>query len=176
MSKSNRKKPFSEPQKIFYHAERFFGAIDQLHKTSIPKRYEFIQAPIIMLSAFASELYLKCLICGDLGAAPRGHSLLPLFNKLGAASQEAIEKRWDEAVSLRESDLRELEQVRGKPIPRSLVNALKLSGQSYEEVRYLYEQAPRYYSAIGDLPLVLRLAIKDLEPTWIPNSYFTPPS
>lgn len=176
MAKSNRRKSATDPLRIFHHAESFFGAIDQLHKTSDSRRYGFIQAPVIVMSAFASELYFKCLICAETGVAPRGHALFPLFQKLERISQAAINNRWNERLVIRESKIRDLEKSMGRPIPRLLEETLSQSSNSFEEARYLYQEEPGYYSDIGDLPMVVRSAINDLKPSWLPPGYFKPPS
>jgi hypothetical protein len=55
-----------DPLKIFEHATRFHESDHRLRNTvprDSPKDFSLVGHPAMVLSVFASELYLKCLLC-----------------------------------------------------------------------------------------------------------------
>jgi hypothetical protein len=75
-----------DPMKIFQHATNFHAADHRLRTTISPDKPEdfLIGRPTMVLSAFASELYLKCLLCAENGTVPNEHNLQTLFVRLAA--------------------------------------------------------------------------------------------
>ena len=79
-----------EPSKIFEHALAFHKSFELLSKSVIPsdgappseQDVGTIAYPSLVLSAFTSEIYLKCLLCVETGNVPNGHNLCDLFMKL----------------------------------------------------------------------------------------------
>src|SRR5262249_48595418 len=58
-----------DPMKIFVHAYRFQWSSERLRDSKHLKSEEvaFVAHPSMVLSAFASEVYLKCLLCIETG-------------------------------------------------------------------------------------------------------------
>lgn len=158
------------PIKIFIQAESYLLAIDQLQRTSGPDRFERIIVPISSLCAFACELYFKSLICGEKGEVPHGHDLLTLFLRLNGKTQNAIEKRWNERLADWESDIVRMEMNTNTKTPRSIREILRLSRNSYNQMRYLYEESPDFLSVGSDLPMVIRSVIYDQKPDWLASA------
>ena len=109
---------------IFHHAETFIAAYDQLHAVTA-ERVGMLAAPITVISAFASELYLKCLIGRETGDAPRGHDLMVLHSKLTTELKAVLEKHWLAIASDRSGLLDFAERQRGRLLPRNLSDALR---------------------------------------------------
>jgi hypothetical protein len=87
-----------DPFKIFMHASNFHKSYDALIKTVVPapggplpdeQRIGVISHPAMVLSAFSSELYLKCALCIETGAVPDGHNLRKLFEGLAVWSRDS---------------------------------------------------------------------------------------
>jgi len=153
-----------DPAGIFQHADKFFRAVEQLHHTSDRKRFVQIALPIMVLSAFASELFFKCLLCMETARIHRTHLLLDLFEKLSPKTQRRLEELWDQALLPRKATLDELDK--SQIVPRDLRSNLASSTDTFRLLRYVYEPGPDLVISISDLPLVLRRAIIELKPEW----------
>jgi hypothetical protein len=127
----------------------------------------------MVISALASELFLKCLLVIE--AKPkkvfeRVHNLYDLFSKLSDPVQKRIKELWDQQVWSQES--RELFSytqttvAKGQPIPRHFATALKLGANTFIELRYVYEKQRNINNLIIDLPLILRKVIVEIHPEW----------
>jgi HEPN domain-containing protein len=119
-----------DPLKIFVHARQFLNTSHYLmHKNDV-ELFAQVGEPVIVLSAFASELYLKCLVAIETGNAPRGHDLFELFQNLNAATQKQVSVLWDKSIITEEKLLAENEKLSGKSIPRDLIGALNVCRKS----------------------------------------------
>jgi hypothetical protein len=155
-----------EPFAVFQHADGFFRALNQLHQTSNPQAIDQIILPAIVLSAFASELFFKCLLCIETGKTAQIHLLLDLFKKLTPDTKKTIEKYWDLVVSERKDVLDRLDQSRGRT-PRDLKSNLTAGSDGFRLVRYIYEgNQPPFFFGLSDLPIVLRNTIVEMRPDW----------
>ena len=67
----------------FAHAESFYRALEILLQVPEKQLRGIVEAGLV-LSAFASELYFKTLICIEAGRAPRSHQLYDLFLSLSS--------------------------------------------------------------------------------------------
>ena len=81
-----------DPVLIFLQANGFSRAYDILadQRHLAASEMATIGYPQIVLSALATELYLKCLICMETGKAPRGHHLKQLFDRLSPETRRRI--------------------------------------------------------------------------------------
>jgi len=154
---------------IFIQADSFSLAYDMLMSEAVPvQRTLRIGHPAIALSAFASELYLKCLICAETGKAPRGHYLKELYDLLSPATRKRICAIWDsEVVPMRTPMWVRMEAVSGSKVPRDLPTNLAESNKAFEKLRYAYEgglDSVRYN--LSDLPTLLRRVILESHPSW----------
>jgi hypothetical protein len=92
-----------DPLKIFQHATRFHDSDHRLRSTvpaNKPSDLPFVAHPAMVLSAFASELYLKCLLCVETGVVPDQHNLKTLFKRLQPTTRRALEDLWDANIRL----------------------------------------------------------------------------
>jgi hypothetical protein len=92
--------PKLDPVKIFLHATAFHESDHRLRNT-IPLDKPgiiLITQPSMVLSAFASELYLKCLLCSEHGKVPNGHNLKTLFLQLATSTRKRIDELWGEYI------------------------------------------------------------------------------
>lgn len=157
-----------DPLKIFMNAERFRIADLVLRSDKNQNVAVAVAGPALVISAFASELYLKCLICIETGNLEFGHELRPLFKKLSEASQKSIQRRWDAMVATpqRRRIYEALKAVTGEVVPMDLDWALRNGGDGFVELRYLHENEGGTRFLLGDFPQLLRDEILLHKPEW----------
>ena len=159
--------PSVQPKAIFEHADTFFHAIDRLQR-SPSAIISAVAMPVMVVSAFAAELYFKTLIVLDGKPAPRSHDLYDLFSKLSPTTRTNLEDRWNLIIRDRQEFLRNVERQESS-IPRLLEDAIKEGREGFERLRYIYEGGDPFRFFLGDLPIALRRTILDLQPTWSPQ-------
>ena len=117
----------------------------------------------MVLSAFAAELFLKCLLVLETGEAPPTHRLDLLFKRLGHKRQRRIQELW-------EADGRPklIPFCRALNLPSDLSNALVKCGSAFENLRYYYEDPEKVVYYIGDFAFILMRAIVEIRPDWRP--------
>lgn len=72
-----------DPLRIFQHASRFHESDHRLRNSvprDKPEQFPLIAHPAMVLSAFASELYLRCLLCIEPGIVPNTPNLKACLN------------------------------------------------------------------------------------------------
>jgi hypothetical protein len=169
------KQSIAAAEKIFEHAECFYQASAVLHTHDPvgphPDNHKRTHAaltliePRIVIEAFTTELFLKCLICIETGSVPREHNLKKLFDLLSKATRTRIESWWDsEVATRRREEWDELEKF-GLKIPRDLPKALDKGTDAFKLYRYSYEENTEglhYY--LEDLPALLERLILEMRP------------
>jgi hypothetical protein len=173
-----------DPVKIFLHAGKFHKSFDLLLKSVMPPNgakisdqdIGIVSHPAMVLSVFASELYLKSLLCLESGEVPEQHNLKILFDGLSVKTKHAIDDLWDTDIR-RPEKLATLEKVRalpdGEKIRTDLRFAIDVGANSFIELRYFYEKE-RSFFLLQDFPFVLRSAILDRMPSW--GGLYPPPA
>ena len=116
----------------------------------------------MVLSALASELFLKCLLLIENKPPGRTHLLNKLYEELNDSTKARIESGWATMMGHRAGDIEAREREYGIEIPRDLPTALADCGDAFRLLRYIYEDpaAPKFY--ITDLPVVLQDVILDI--------------
>jgi len=154
----------------FLHGMRLCKAFLHLSNTA-PSKYEakIFAGPIMILSAFASEVLLKSLVCLETGKLPKGHELAILFDALSLPVRQKIEHRWTkEIIPLRDRMWKATEAHFNETIDRDLRAALVAGSNAFIQMRYRYEaelgQKTRFY--INDLPIALQKVIYEIKPEW----------
>lgn len=170
-----------EPRDAF-----FFGAAFELAALTIAREdnrrmaevaasnFQLLMLPLgtpgIVNSAFALELYFKCLIWTESGGAPqpiREHKLLPLFQKISAARQKRISDLFDQVttghpwwIKIRTKFPSELPNYR---IPKVLENG----SNAFKEHRYTFEgiQTAKECFFSPAVPAT-RETILEMQPDW----------
>jgi hypothetical protein len=121
-----------------------------------------LRYPGIIVSSFASELFLKCLILIEQGTPKGTHNLLTLYNQLTKGHQALVERHWN-ALSLKWKHAIDAEEKKfNVRIPRDLKTALSDCGDAFKLIRYVYEnpREPLFY--ITHLPMSLRFAVEEV--------------
>lgn len=162
-----------DPKRIFLHARGFHQAESHIANVDIDKNpqlaLEMSQAQMV-LSAFISELYFKCIICIETGLTPAGHELDKLFDQLSPTSKELIEKIWDkEVIPMRNPMWTKIEDEfgDGDTLKRGFRDAIEAGSRAFEIMRYGYEpQAKNSKFYISDLPQLLHRVILGMKPEW----------
>jgi hypothetical protein len=119
-----------------------------------------------MLSAFTSELFLKCIICIEKGHSPREHDLKVLFDMLSVQTRGRLEQIWVEHIAAAGDRLAEMERITGVTYARDLSAALSACGKTFAKVRYGYEGEDRFAFYLSTLPDMLGRAAFELRPDW----------
>ena len=130
---------------------------------------QIVQANIV-ISAFTTELFLKCIVCIETALTPRGHHLFELFGQLRPETQAKIIHLWDtQIIPKRDPEWKMIEksQFSIRPFKRDLPGALSASSYAFEKIRYSYEPGSKEGDFnVGDLPRVLHLVILEMKPEW----------
>jgi hypothetical protein len=160
-----------DPLKIFVHASRFHESNIRLRRSvpaDKPEHVPRVAHPAMMLSVFASELYLKCLLSMELGKVPNTHNLKALFRDLQPATRKRLEDLWDQDIR-RPQRQTVLDHIRTSPggqnLRLDLVYARDVGANSFIELRYLYETNETYF-LLGDFPNLLQAVILERQPSW----------
>jgi len=159
-----------DPFKVYMNAERFRIADSLLRTDEVMKGYgAAIGGPTLVLAAFASELYLKCLFALETGRQASGHELRGLFLLLSEDTRFEIERQWDEycAMPHRIRVYDAIKQLEGYDVPRDLRWSLKAGNDAFVSLRYIHEPnhiAPKFL--LGDFHVILREVILAKKPEW----------
>ncbi|WP_456740376.1 hypothetical protein [Bradyrhizobium sp. USDA 4469] len=157
---------------VFQHAGYFYQTLGALHKLNPDPRANrhaaiTLAEPLIVLSAIATELFLKCLICIESGdaAPPRGHNLQTLFSQLSAPVRTRVQNLWDsDVVPLRREEWDKWQEL-GLEVPGDLSSALGKGANAFQVYRYSYEDNTdgiHYY--LHDLSALLERTILEMRP------------
>jgi hypothetical protein len=163
-----------DPLQIFMHALGFHVAENALGSLTLTPNTQLaaqVVQPTMVLSAFITELFLKCLICLETTLTPQGHHLFELFEQLKPATQDKIIHFWNtHIVPVRDPEWKFIENSQyggAKKFKRDLPVALSDSSRAFEKIRYSYEPNSQDGDFnIGDLPRVLRRVILEMKPEW----------
>lgn len=127
-----------------------------------------IAVPANVLSVFASELYLKGLLCVETGNVPDIHNLKALFKRLQPATRRELGDLWDADIRLPHKQ-KLLDLIRttpeGKNLRQDLLYALDVGANSFVELRYFYEKEEAFF-LLDEFPNMLRKVILNRFPAW----------
>ncbi len=160
------------PQSIFVHADGFLKATISLNKSPDHPQFDpFTFAALVTNSAFASELYLKCLIQIETGQMIKHeHNLYTLFRKLPGKTQQEIEELFNTELAKQvKHDVNRAPADAQKAIadrPTAFRQILRVGGQAFVEWRYLYETDNTAPFGLFPLPEILRKVILIRKPEW----------
>jgi HEPN domain-containing protein len=160
-------KIIADPIKTFIQAERFFRADIYLRKNDDYNHMNAIAIPSMVMSAFASELFLKALLTLENGWSPPGHNLKVLFSNVNNKTKMVITDLWDEQRQTpNEVLLRKFtEEHSSTKIPSTLDEAIAVSALAFEKLRYVYEEGMEIQQFfLSNFPIVLRRAIIKVHP------------
>jgi len=160
-----KKKPSKliDPRNVFQLACKFAATEQYVRSRDNPKA-GFMASPSMVLSAFAIELFLKCLLLLEGKEIDRIHSLNVLYRRLSHKQKRRIEEVWEQEARPK---LDELRRKFGLPHPTDLPNALVTCARAFEHMRYGYEDPERQVFYLGELPTILWRIILDILPEWV---------
>jgi hypothetical protein len=160
-----------DPFKIFEHASHFHESDHRLRNTvphDRPDQIPLIAQPAMVMSVFASELYLKSLLCAETGDAPNTHNLKKLFDALQPSTCRRLEDAWDADIRRPERQ-KVIDHIRtlprGSTLKLDLPYLLNIGANAFVELRYFYEKQ-RADFLLGDFPNLLRKVILERFPQW----------
>jgi hypothetical protein len=122
----------------------------------------------MVLSAFASELYLKCLLCAEHGKVPNEHNLKTLFLQLAQSTRRRIEELWDEDIKQphRKAIFDRIRAIPGEENQQfNLLYALNISANAFSDLRYFYETQQAFF-ILDEFPDILRKVTLENYPPW----------
>lgn len=152
-------------------ARAWFDRADQFHFTALYLMTQELglqgvfAKPHIVMKAFATEAYLKSLICLEGRTPPQIHDLLALYELVSLDSQRPIQKRWNKDSKPKLDGLRK-QKPPGYHPPRSLRGALHQSSDAFLDWRYKGEDAVGMGFSIMAFPTFVRERIVQLRPAW----------
>ena len=123
--------------------------------------------PAMMLSAFSSELYFKCIYAFENnGRKTFHHDLLELFKQCSQAMKNTICERWEVRV-VNSEQTRQIKTLEPSYDP-VLKTCLTEARETFERLRYYYETRFAFSPfRLGELPMVLREAIFEVKPEYL---------
>jgi hypothetical protein len=127
-----------------------------------------IAQPSMVPSAFASELYLKCLLCIENGKVPIEHNLKTLFLQLAQLTRRRIEELWDEDIKQphRQETFNRIRSMPGaENLQLDLHYALTISATAFADLRYFYENQQAFF-ILDEFPNILRKVTLENCPHW----------
>jgi hypothetical protein len=166
MKKSHKPIKPIDPFQVFNHGIRFLGTDQYLRfSTGGPSSpwAQTIVTPTLVLSAFAAELFLKCLLLIEGQKVEPIHRLDILFRRLSHKRKRRIEEMWNADARAKLEPIRTM-----KNVPTDLPNALVKCGKAFDQLRYFYEDPESVIYYIGDFAWVLMRAIVEIKPEWAP--------
>lgn len=121
--------------RIFDSAEAFFHAVYSLKDSAERGNPNILQMVVAVNSAFALELYLKCLIAIERGSFAWGHDLRELYYQLSSEARSDIEMQHRKLENT--SDVFALARARG--VETDVASLLNLGRNAFELFRYAFE-------------------------------------
>jgi len=163
VARSKKQKPLPkpiDPRAVFELAYRFCLADEHIRdKNNL--QAPMMAAPSMVMSAFASELLLKCLLLIENSEIVQTHHLDKLYQQLSHSQKRRIDAIWETKARPRVQDFC---QMHG--LPSDLANALVTCGQAFERLRYGYEDPDKQRFYIAELPRILCEVIIEARPEW----------
>ncbi len=83
-----------DPFKMFVHADDFYRTLHYLTGNDDPEHMSAVAFPTMVLAAFASELFLKCIICMEGRPVPKWHDLKSLYDLTSKPARQRMEHHW----------------------------------------------------------------------------------
>jgi len=171
LTQSKPVKPPADPYQVFTHGRRFMAAEEYLRRKGPDEEQELLRVgwialPSNVLSAFASELFLKSLLILDGNPSLDVHNLGTLYKRLHNKKKDRLSAIWDETKEERERYLPSVETTTGAKLPRDLRGALKECGDAFTMIRYHYEDPSRSKFYLSELPRILHRYILEIKPEW----------
>ena len=153
-------------QSIYVQAKGFHKAAESL--VADLDKDPFRATATVTNSAFASELYLKCLILLETGQLMKEqHNLRKLFLRLHSSTQNTIETEFDtELAKAPELSEEAKAHLKGRTPPKTLREALAEGGDAFIKWRYIYEDDNHDFFALFPLPKILAGVIIARKPEW----------
>jgi len=155
----------TNPFDVFKQALDFMLCDETLRRTDSMHQMAIVARPSIVLSAFASELFLKCLLLIEGKGTHNCHDLHVLYKKLSPQAQTLIASKWD-FPTRRAAEIAFAEMESGQKMPTDLDSALIRGGNAFKKMRYIYEDPLGTDFYLIDLPRILHDVILALKPEW----------
>lgn len=161
-----------DPAKIFLQAHRFNQAYKMLMPVEGPVQYgpgdEVLAQPAAVVSAFACELFFKCLIRIETGTVPHGHHLKHFYDRLTPPTRNRVTDLWNTLVVPIRRQQASMLHPNDRP-PNDLLADLKAAliagNAAFEKIRYSYEgDLEDFAYVLSDLAPVLGHVCVELKP------------
>jgi hypothetical protein len=186
MSRRNRKPPEQhttrkrrvEPTQIFVVAEQYRNATKWIILAESQGWQPDIKMAGILCSAFALELFFKCLLIMQGSEIPDWHDLVHLFNRLEKNTQLRIRENFEPHLIAAGRMVSQSAKAVGYPIPEVDFDfVLNASRKAFPKTRYIYEEGLRGgegWLADGIMEAARKTILED-HPDWVERRQVSPP-
>lgn len=146
-----------DPKLVFIQGVRFWIAETVLREKcdADPGYQPLLNIPGIVVCAFASECFLKCLGLLDGKEHVNWHNLSELFKRLDEATKEGIRQEWQVMTDATCDQRKELETHFKVSIPTDIETSLAECGDAFRLLRYIFERPKNATFYITHFPKVL---------------------
>lgn len=144
---------------------QWFGRGDEFWASAriLEKADSQLASPNVVLRAFATEAYLKCLLTLRKKHFPPDHDLKRLFDLLPLDDKNLIEEEWNKYTFPNLSKAASTAPT-GITVANSLRQALKLSSSAFKDFRYRASGNKYWY--LGSFPMQVRHRVFTIHPDW----------
>lgn len=155
--------PPIEPN-YFMQARSFLVSDEYLRRAYDPRLSVDLSRAAIVMSAFSSELFMKCLLLIEGSRSPKIHDLDKLFGNLRKPTRRKIYDEWDKGDTAFEMILVVIEQQKGITLPRDLDSFLRMGAKTFSDLRYPERSETHFF--LDRLPRILERVILGRRPEW----------
>ncbi|HEY0077930.1 MAG TPA: hypothetical protein VGB73_04730 [Pyrinomonadaceae bacterium] len=172
-----------DPEEAYKFARLYQKAAAAISTEIINSNSPSLIGPIIVNSALATEMYLKCLLSlENSGACPTGHELKNLYRALTLDSKAQIEKYYSARLAyLKSSNVYPTGIVKVNGVEQTisiwdhakteLQDVLEEANEAFVNWRYGYENDSKVKlqpcTFLEELRLAIRQRIEELKPEWL---------
>lgn len=159
--------PIADPPielQYFMQARSFLISDEYLRRAYDPQLAVDLSRASIVISAFSSELFMKCLLLMEGGGVPKIHDLDKLYGNLRKATRKAISIEWDKDNTSFEMILIFLENKKNTKLPRDLESFLRMGAKTFSNLRYPERSETHFF--LDRLPRILERVILHRKPEW----------
>lgn len=154
MPKRSKSRAF-DPSRIFQSAEAFFRAVYALQDAAQAGNRNIVPMVLAVNSAFAFELYLKCLITLERDSFEGGHDLQKLYDQLSPETRRELESAHRQI----EISSTALEGARARGVKTDVISLLEVGRNAFTLFRYAFEDTEDSVWGLEGVMLLVRKRI-----------------
>ncbi len=149
-----------------FHSAYGFLAGHMANHVRQDSRFMRLAFPQVVCSAFAAEIYLKCLYRIETGNKIWGHPLLYLFNALKEENRIIVEANYQKVLKEDSTGVLAAAQKDDQNLNTDLKENLRIFSSAFEKWRYAYEGGLPSPFFIPPFTIAIRDRILSIEPSF----------